>query len=279
MKAIRAFFTSAILIFVVAGISLAQNGSSNQIAVPLSNPGQPGKLVANLISGSIRVTGYDGKDVIIRYVFKEKDEGENRHRPKPPPPGLKRIPNENGGLEATERDNVVTINTGVRGINGTDLQVMTPRNFSLHLSTVNDGDIVVKNVNGDMDISNVNGDVTMKDVSGSVVANTVNGNIKVNFEKITPDVPMSFTTLNGDVDVTLPSSAKFTAKMKTDQGDIYTDFNMDLSSSPTPKVVTSNKGGVYKVTVGDWRYGKINGGGPELTFKSFNGDISIRKGQ
>jgi DUF4097 and DUF4098 domain-containing protein YvlB len=158
-----------------------------------------------------------------------------------------------------------------------DLQIMTPRNFSLHLSTVNNGDIVVKDVRGEMEISNVNGDITMKDISGSVVANTVNGDMKVSFENITPDVPMSFTTLNGDVDVSLPPNAKFTARMKTDQGDLYTDFDMDMSSSSAHRVVTTNKNGVYKVSVGDWRYGKVNGGGPELTFKSFNGDISIRK--
>lgn len=274
MKTIRALFTSAILVATMTGFAVAQNSGSNQIAVPLSNPGKPGKLVASLISGSISVTGYDGKDVIIRYNF-EGNKGEEDH-PKPPPPGLKRIPNVGGGLEATENDNVVTINAGLR-LHNADLKIMTPRNFSLHLSTVNNGDIVVKDVNGEMEISNVNGDIIMKDISGSVIANTVNGDMKVTFEKITPDVPMSFTTLNGDVDVSLPSNAKFTARMKTDQGDIYTDFDMDLTSSPSPKVVISNKKGTYKVSVGDWRYGKVNGGGSELTFKSFNGDISIRK--
>jgi hypothetical protein len=274
MKTLRTFFATVITSLLVTGIVLAQNSTGNQVAVPLSNPGKPGKLVASLISGSITVTGYDGKNVVIRYDFKGKKEDEDQ--PKPPPPGLKRIPNVGGGLEATEKDNVVTVNTGFR-MHDADLQIMTPHNFSLHLSTVNNGDIVVKDVSGEMEISNINGDITMKDISGSVVANTVNGDMKVSFEKITPDVPMSFTTLNGDVDVSLPSNAKFTARMKTDQGDIYTDFDMDLSSSPTPKVVTSNKGGVYKVSVGDWRYAKVNGGGPELTFKSFNGDISIRK--
>jgi len=276
MKTLRAIFTSAVFALALTSMTMAQNTSGNQIAVPLSHPGQPGKLQASLISGSISVTGYDGKNVVIRYDFEGK-ENEDEHQ-KPPPPGLKRIPNVNGGLEATEKDNVVTVHTGFR-IQNADLKIMVPRNFSLHLSTVNNGDIVVKDVNGEMEISNVNGDVTMKDISGSVVANTVNGDLKVTFEKIAPDVPMSFTTLNGDVDVSLPANAKFTARMKTDQGDIYTDFDMNLSSSPDHKVVTSNKGGVYKVTVGDWRYGKVNGGGPELTFKSFNGDISIRKGR
>ncbi len=276
MKTLRAFLTSVVFALAITGIALAQNTSGNQIAVPLSKPGQPGRLEASLISGSINVTGYNGKDVVIRYDFEGKSEDEDQQ--KPPPPGLKRIPNVNGGLEATEKDNVVTVHTGFR-IHNADLKIMVPRNFSLHLSTVNNGDIVVNDVSGEMEISNVNGDVIMKDITGSVVANTVNGDLKVNFEKITPDVPMSFTTLNGDVDVSLPSNAKFTARMKTDQGDIYTDFDMNLTSSPDPKVVTSNKGGVYKVTVGDWRYGNVNGGGPELTFKSFNGDISIRKGR
>ena len=35
--------------------------------------------------------------------------------------------------------------------------------------------------------------------------------------------------------------------------------------------------GVYKISVEEWVIGDINGGGPEMTFKSFNGVILIRK--
>ena len=34
---------------------------------------------------------------------------------------------------------------------------------------------------------------------------------------------------------------------------------------------------VYKVIVDEWKRGDINGGGPELTIKNYNGDIFIRR--
>jgi hypothetical protein len=41
--------------------------------------------------------------------------------------------------------------------------------------------------------------------------------------------------------------------------------------------VKDKKSGVYKVTIDDWKRGDVNGGGPEITLKNYNGDILIRK--
>ncbi len=109
------------------------------------------------------------------------------------------------------------------------MTIQVPMNFSLSLSTVNGGDIEVKNVHGDFDLNNVNGDIILKEISGSANANTINGKIIADFSKINENNPMAFTTLNGNVDLTLPANAKFSTKMKTDRGNIYTGFDMDLS--------------------------------------------------
>lgn len=49
-----------------------------------------------------------------------------------------------------------------------------------------------------------------------------------------------------------------------------------------PKVITEdsrNKSGRYRVHIDKTMYGTINGGGPEIQFKNFNGSIYIRKGK
>ena len=48
-----------------AANSLAQSGSTETLTVPLSSPGKPYTLKVHLVTGSIKITGYDGKDVII----------------------------------------------------------------------------------------------------------------------------------------------------------------------------------------------------------------------
>lgn len=64
--------------------------------------------------------------------------------------------------------------------------------------------------------------------------------------------------------------------MKTDQGEIYSDFEVAVekgSSAPTK----TNNGGVYKIIKDSWVLGKINGGGAEMMIKSWSGDLVIRK--
>ncbi|WP_232065195.1 DUF4097 family beta strand repeat-containing protein [Rhodocytophaga rosea] len=106
--------------------------------------------------------------------------------------------------------------------------------------------------------------------------NTVNGPITATFKEVTKDMPMAFTTLNGNVDITFPSNVKANAKIKTDSGDIFTDYDMTMDTSK-PKVNQKSSNGTFRVTIDDWVYGKINGGGPEVMFKNMHGNIYIRK--
>ncbi|MDZ7756349.1 hypothetical protein [Rhodohalobacter sp.] len=86
---------------------------------------------------------------------------------------------------------------------------------------------------------------------------------------------MSFTGVNGDMEVAFPANAKFTAKMKTEWGDVYTNFDMDIDREGARAESDSDDG--FKITINKWIIGKVNGGGPEFLFKTLHGDISIRK--
>lgn len=265
---------------------MAQGDTKEQIVVPLSNPGKTGSLEVGLTNGGIRVTGYDGKEVIVEASLpsRKSDDSDDRNRvntnvngknDKPASEGMKRISGNAFSLEVEESDNKVEIHTDSwkRRI---DLVIRVPKNFSLKLSSVNYGVISVENVSGNLEVSSVNGGITLANVSGSASVNTVNGHITATFREVTRDVPMAFTTLNGNVDITFPSAVKLNTKIKTDSGDIYTDFDMAIETSK-PKVNQKTTSGTYRVSIEDWVYGKINGGGPECMFKNMHGDIYIRK--
>lgn len=246
--------------------------AQEQIAIPLTNPGEPGKLNIGIVRGSISVSGYDGQEVLINYAG-EGDEDEEQEVTKN---GLRRISNNSIGFEASEDDNEVEI-SGSSPMKDISFKISVPRNFSLELSTVNGGDIVVENVSGEMEISNVNGEVALRNVGGSALVNTVNGDIEASFDSVTPDKPMAFSNLNGDIDITLPAGTKMSAKMKSEWGEVFTDFDMDIRRTNDKKVKSDTENGTYKVSVNNWIYGNINGGGPEYLFKSMRGDIYIRK--
>ena len=165
----------------------------------------------------------------------------------------------------------------MRAIN---LSIKIPNNASkIHLHTVNNGDIQVENLKSEMEIKNVNGKITMLNVSGSVVANTINGGIIANLNSVESNAPMAFSTLNGNVDITFPSTFKGNMKLKSDRGDIFTDFDMAIEKSSSTEPFKSSKPGMYKIEIDNWVNGKINGGGPEVLMKNMNGNILIRKGK
>ncbi|MCR5889786.1 DUF4097 domain-containing protein [Hymenobacter sp. J193] len=236
-------------------------------------PGKPGTLHLKLVGGGIKVTGYAGKEVVIEVATRggRRESAGNENAS-----GMRRISQASGlDVTAQERDNQVYVKTQ-SWQNPVDFVIKVPRQFSLKLATVQNGDIVVDNVEGELEISNVNGSIRLNDVAGSAVLNTVNGEVIADFKQITAGAPMAFSTINGKVDVTLPARANVSVKLKSDHGDIYSDFDLSVDSNPA-KVTRTAKDGTYRVAQDTWTYGKINNGGPEFMMKTLNGDIYIRR--
>jgi hypothetical protein len=264
-----------ILPWLACGLAWPQD-SGGRITVPFSDPSRPHTLKVSLINGGITVKGYDGKDAIIESHGGDSSERERHHVPRGAE-GMKRIDNTAMGLTAEEEDNVLTI--GAHPGREVDLTIQVPVNTSLKLSCINGGDIVVDRISGEIEVNNTNGGVKLTNVSGSVIAHALNKNVVVTLNKITPDKSMSFSSLNGDVDVTLPADAKARVKLKSDNGEIFSDFDIRMDSSGQKPIIEDGRPnrGKYRVRVDHGMYGTINGGGPEFQFQTFNGNIFIRK--
>ncbi len=255
-------------------------GQGNEFVVPFSDPAKRGKLKAHLNYGSITVKGTARKDVLVRYNSEADDDRDNDHGHKDKEggsgrEGLKRIGGGGLELDASENGNLVKVSSGSWNVK-TNLEIEVPSNIDLNVSTYNDGDLIITNIQGEVELTNYNGEITALNISGSVVATTYNGDVKVTFDKVTEGKPMSYSTYNGDVDLTFPAATKATFKMKTESGDIYTGFDMNITSSG-PVKQQDPKSGTFKLKIDEWKRGEINGGGPEITMKNYNGDIYIRK--
>ncbi|NQT25369.1 DUF4097 family beta strand repeat protein [candidate division KSB1 bacterium] len=286
---------------------IAQDDLVDRLTVPFSDPSKPGKIEAGLINGSITVTGYPGKEVVIEAESRMKqldddfdvDEeivfdgggrstGRSRSRSRTGDDeendkdlsGLKRLSGTTSSLEVSEEDNFMEINAA-SWKNDVDLRIKVPHRTSVELSTVNNGNIVVTDVTGELEVKAINGSVRMENVGGVVVANSHNGGVTVVMNKLDAGKPMAFTSFNGDVDITLPALIKANVKMKTQNGEIYTDFEIQKSKDPASIVQdkTHDEDGAYHVKIDRSYYGMVNGGGPEFNLKTFNGDIVIRKGK
>lgn len=247
--------------------------AQDKITVPLSNPSQPVTIKATLLEGSIRVTAGTGRELTI-----STNDGSRRQRARDAAPaGMTRIGGR-PGFDIEEDHNVVTINSGAMG-GGGDFVIETPVNTNLQLKTVNGSAIEVTGVNGDHEIESTNGSIKLTNVSGTVVAHALNGGVTVSLDRITGNKPMSFTSLNGKIDVTLPSDTKARLRLKSDNGAIYSDFDVKMEPDSSKPVVEDSRGqgGKYRISVDKAVTGTINGGGPEYTFQTMNGNILIHK--
>jgi len=256
------------LILISTSDGFAQTG--NEFTVPLSDPAKPGKLKAKINYGSITVKGTARKDILVKYTA---SDGKSNN--KTTKDGLRRIGGGGIDLKVVENDNTVIVSSDSWSTK-LNLEIEVPANMDMEVKTYNNGDLMIANIQGELELTNYNGEITALNISGSVVASTYNGKILVGFDKVTPDTPMSYSTYNGNIDVTFPATLKATLKMKTDRGEIYSGFDVDFKSSG-PIEKKDIKSGVYKVTIDEWKRGEINGGGSEITMKNYNGDIYVRR--
>lgn len=300
MKTIIRLAGIIVLMWAVGSADAAQQSQTDHAVVSFSNPAKPGRLEVDISEGSITVRGYDGKDVIIdarwreRVLSKERREiqaavaraeeemdEEERARRKAQAEksrGMKMLTVESMGLTIEEEENVIEVDVE-EGKRAVDLIIQVPFSTSLELTCRDDErGITVERVNGEIEVDTSDGPITLTGVSGPVVADSSDGEIKVVFGKITPGKPMSLSAMDDDIDITLPADAKVSLKLKTDEGQIFTDFDVQLTPSQQKQEEDERKeGGSYRVTYEKVTLGLINGGGTEIQLTTYEGNIYIRK--
>jgi hypothetical protein len=262
---------------VAGSVVLAAQGQGDRVTVNFSDPSRPGLLQVDMMDGSMTVRGADRRDVLIEASAPVKEEPSGRGDQAAS--GLRRL-TQRGGFTVDEQANTMRMSTS-HGRGG-KYTIEVPRRTNLKLSIVNGDTITVDGVEGDIETSNVNGpSTTLTNISGSVVAHAANGTILATISRVTAQKAMAFSALNGAVDVTLPASVKANVKLRSDQGDVLTDFDIQLTPAKEAPVVkdTRQSNGRYRLEVDRSLYGTINGGGPEFELRSFNGNVYLRRGK
>jgi len=300
MKTIVRLAGIIVLLWAVGMADTAQQSQADHAVVSFTNPAKPGTVEVDVNEGSITVRGYEGKDVIIDARWRERALTQEKREIEAAPAGaeeeldkeelakkkaqaeksrgMKMLAVESMGLTIEEEDNVIQVSVE-EGKRAVDLIIQVPFSTSLQLSCRDDErGVTVERVDGEIEVDTSDGPITLTNVSGPVVADSSEGEIKVVFGKITPGKPMSLSAMDGDIDITLPLDVKASLKMKTDEGQIFTDFDVQLTPSQQKKEEDERKeGGGYRVTYEKVTLGLINGGGTEIQLTTYEGNIYVRK--
>ncbi len=141
-----------------------------------------------------------------------------------------------------------------------EFRLSVPRTAVLNeIETVN-GSVTVSNFTNVTKISAVNGNVTATNLRGAANLSTVNGQVVAEFDRFQGDCRIDLSTVNGQVNLVLPSDVHATIKADSLNGNITNDFGLPVRK------------GQY---VGRDLYGRVGTGEGQIKLSSVNGNLSI----
>ncbi|MCA1637872.1 MAG: DUF4097 family beta strand repeat-containing protein, partial [Acidobacteria bacterium] len=143
-----------------------------------------------------------------------------------------------------------------------EYRLLVPRNAVLNeIETVN-GSINISNAANTTRASAVNGEVRATNLRGTTNLSTVNGTVIAEFDQLETASKISLNTVNGQVNLVIPSDANATVKADTVNGSISNDFGLPVRK------------GQY---VGKDLYGRIGSGSVQIRLNSVNGGLSVKR--
>ncbi|HEX8829644.1 MAG TPA: DUF4097 family beta strand repeat-containing protein [Longimicrobium sp.] len=147
-----------------------------------------------------------------------------------------------------------------------DFTVRVPAGVRFAGRTVQ-GDVRAEGMRGPVSASTVSGGVDVQ-TSDVAEASSVSGDVRVSMGRMPRDGSLRFSTVSGDVRLTLPADAGAELRANTVSGEIDTDFPLRMEATSR---------GTGWVRVGQRVRGTIGRGGPELEISTVSGDIELRR--
>lgn len=143
-----------------------------------------------------------------------------------------------------------------------EFKLSVPRTANLNeIETVN-GSITVSNFSNSTKISAVNGNVYATNLRGNALLSTVNGEVKADFDRVEVGTRVNLSTVNGRVNLSLPSDCNATVKADSLNGNITNGFGLPVRK------------GEY---VGRDLHGRIGTGEAQVRLNTVNGELNIAR--
>lgn len=225
------------------------------------------RVVMYGIIPDLLVEGYQGAEISIEATklkpIPEKAKGLK-------PIGMGGTDNTEVGLYMEEDGEELVFKQAINRVNGT-YKVKLPKGISIHIrgNHFNSSKITIENVTEEVEVDGTTSPVELLGITGPIVVNTMGSTVKAVFSALQQDRPISVTSTGGEIDITLPASAKATLDLNSMGGDIYTD--LDLKSNREKQSEMDLIGGANFD-------GTLNGGGVKINLNALGGTIYLRKG-
>lgn len=143
-----------------------------------------------------------------------------------------------------------------------EYELTVPRGAVLNeIETVN-GSVWLADFTNVSKVSTVNGIVKATNLKGTADLSTVNGELIADFDRLMPASKINLETVNGRVNLLIPSDSSATVKAESLNGAINNDFGLP------------NRRGKY---VGNALHGRLGSGEVAINLESVNGPLNVKR--
>jgi DUF4097 and DUF4098 domain-containing protein YvlB len=245
-----AMFTraSAILLVVCAG---TMHGST--VGIPRGEfrasytLAATGRITIHNLYGDVQIVAWDRDEVLVQAT---------KHSTDP-----RRL--DDAQIVVDSSNESVSIRTQYTGADAehpasVEYHIMVPRRANLENIRLINGVLSISGTTGPVKASSVNGSIKADKLSGQADLSTVNGSLEAGFDRLSKCQPISLTSVNGPIRLSLPAGAGASVTALNLSGGIDSDF-----------------GRAWRAPTGHRLDASVNGGGAPIRLHNVNGGISI----
>src|SRR3984957_15557397 len=246
----------ALFIFTVAAQASDHRGAFTEEFHQTYALTSDGRVELDNINGAVHISTWDQNEVKVDAVkyADSKERLEQAH-----------IEIDSGKDHLSVRtkypDHGLTFNWGSHNNPASVEYTLTvPRTARLDEIKLINGSLDVTGVTGEVHASCINGRLEAHNLSGRADLSTINGHLDAKFDQLRGS-SLELKSVNGSVELTIPSDAKAEIEASTVSGGIDNDFGLHVN---------------HHSFVGHDLRGELGNGGPRIKLSNINGRIEIR---
>jgi len=206
-----------------------------------------GHVVIHNLYGNVSITAWDRDEVLVEAVKKGRDP--------------RRL--EDARIVVDSSSEMLSIRTQYLGVDAehpasVEYRITVPRTANLENVKLINGGLSITGVSGPIKASSVNGSIKAERLEGQAELSTINGQLDVDFNRLSRTNPISLSSVNGPIKLSIPGDSSAVLFAQNLSGGIDSEFGHSWREGTGHKLLTT-----------------VNRGGPQIHLRNVNGGISI----
>jgi DUF4097 and DUF4098 domain-containing protein YvlB len=206
-----------------------------------------GRVIIQNLYGDVSITGWDRDEVRVE-AFKRSSDARRL---------------DDARIIVDSSSGSVSIHTQYAGLDAehpasVEYRITVPRGANLENVKLTNGGLSISGVTGPVKASSVNGSIKAENLEGQADLSTVNGQLDAAFNRISRQNPISLSSVNGPIKLSIPSGSGASVTARNLSGGIDSEFGRVVRSTGLHRLQTL-----------------VHGGGALIHVHNVNGGITI----